>query len=111
MTHVHKETQFGFTHLLSMDMGLQTEVILLTMTAIGQILPNKETEDDAIEEYGPCGAIPRTMDDHGKLALWGFCIIALSLDTEAVGALRQMGERKHIQSLLQTDERLAVDTI
>ena len=93
VAHVHEETQLGLAHLLGVDMCLEAEIVLLTVAAVGQILPDEEAKDYAIEEVSPCRAVPGTVDDHGELALSGLDIVALSLHTEAVSAFRQVGKR------------------
>jgi len=89
---VHEETEFGLAHLLGMDMGLEAQAVLLTVMAVGQELPGKESEDERIEEISPCRTVPRTVNHEGETALRCLNATALGLDAEAVGAWRQVGE-------------------
>ena len=108
---VHEETETGFTHLLGMDMGLEAQTILLTVTTVEQILPDEEADDQRIEEIGPSRTIPRRMDHDGELAHGGLLLIVLSFHTETVGALRKMREGENVGTWLQADKGLAIDAI
>ena len=111
MAHVHKEPELSLTHLLGMDMCLQSQIVLFTVTTVGEILPHEKSEDDTIEEVGPCRTVPGTMDDDGKLTFWRLDVITLCLDPEAIGAFGQMRERDDINARLESDEGFAVDEV
>ena len=56
---VHEETETGFTHLLGMNMSLEAQAVLLTVTTVEQILPDEKTNNQRIEEIGPGRTVPR----------------------------------------------------
>ena len=111
VTDVHEETETGFTHLLGMNMGLEAQAVLLTVTTVEQILPDEEADDQRIEEIGPSRTVPRRMDHDGELAHGCLLLIVLGLHTETVGALRKMREGEDIGAWLQADKGLAIDAI
>jgi len=48
MTDIHEEPQFGVAHLLSMDMFLQTQTVLLSPASGDKNLPYRESDGDKI---------------------------------------------------------------
>ena len=108
---VHEETQLGLTHLLGMDMSLKTQTVLHAVVAVGEELPQEESDDQGIEEIGPCRTVPRTVDDECEAALRRLDVIALGLHTEAVSAWRQVGERQFVVACGHHTVGFAVDTI
>ena len=68
VTDIHKETETGFTHLLGMNMSLEAQAVLLTMTTVEQILPDEKTNNQRIEEISPGGTVPWRVDHDGELA-------------------------------------------
>ena len=111
MTDVHEETQFSFAHLLGMDMCLEAQAVLLTVTTVGNHLPGEETDDDSVEEVGPSRTVPWAVYHDGKATLRRLDVVAFALDTEAVCAWGQVGERQFVVSCGHHAEGLAVDTI
>ena len=108
MADIHEEAQFGFAHLLGMDMCLQAQAVLLTVMAVGDKLPGKKAQDKGIEEISPCGTVPGTVHNHGEAALRRLHAVALGFYAKTVGAWRQMGERDLI---VTGRERLPVFTV
>jgi hypothetical protein len=51
------------------------------------------------------------MDDNCKLSDWRLNIVALGLNPESIGALRQMGEGKDVYARLKSVKWFAIDTI
>ena len=111
VTDVHEETETGFTHLLGMNMSLEAQAVLLTVTTVEQILPDEEADDQRIEEIGPSRTVPRCVDHDGELAHGCLLLIVLGLHTETVGALRKMREGEDIGAWLQAGKGLAIDAI
>ena len=111
MTDIHEEAQFGLTHLLGMDMGLEAQTVLLTVMAVGEELPGEESDDEGVEEVGPCRTVPGTTDDDGEVALGCFDATALGLHTETVSAWRQVGEGELVGAGRQGAEGFTVDAV
>ena len=111
MTDIHEEAQFGLTHLLGMDMCLKAQTVLLTMVTIGEELPGEESDDEGIEEVGPCGTVPGAVHNDGETAFRSLNTTALCLHAEAVGAWWQMGEREFVVPCRQCTEGLTVDAV
>ena len=51
------------------------------------------------------------MDDNCKLPDGCFYIVALGLNPESIGALRQVGEGKDVYTRLESDERPSIDPL
>ena len=111
MADVHEEAQLGLAHLLGVDMSLEAQTVLLSVIPVGKELPCEETQDECIEEVGPCGTIPWTTDDDGETAFRCLDTVALSLHPETIGARREMGERYLVVTGRQRMPVLTVDTI
>ena len=111
VTDVHEEAEFGLTHLLGMDMSLKAQAVLFAVMTVGEELPGEESDDEGVEEIGPCRTVPGTVYDKGEVALGRLDATALGLHTEAVGAWRQVGEGEFVASGRQRTEGFAVDAV
>ena len=111
MADVHEESQFGISQLLGMYMLLQSQVVLLLTTTIGQIGPNGSNEQYQVEEVGPYGFVPRCVNHHGELTLGSGLIVALSNDSEMIGTWLHVRERHLVRSGLQADVRFLIDAV
>ena len=88
MTDVHEETQFGITHLLSVDMFLEALAVLLPAAVGYQHLPEDGANHEEIEAIRPCRTVPWAVDNDGKYFFWRLNVITYCFYAEAVGAWR-----------------------
>ena len=111
MRDVHKELQLGIGHLFSMDMLLQTQIVLFLATVLAAIQPEQVSQCKDVDDVCQWCAIPGSMDDNSETTLWGIDAVLLGHDTETIVTRREMRESNFVDTRLHAHPVLLVDAI